>query len=169
MRLATGILVGWALVVGGCTVKGSGKSSTPAWKMYQVEHPQPAPAAPVRSGSEELRVKKVFLEENKTAFAASHWVARIRGTIVSPAPLPVSSLTEAFTIIGKGGKVYPAYVSTVGPGRSTWQHQEHTGKPAHLPANVPGELEIWVQVGDEKSHDELEAFTFRGVRVALPR
>lgn len=168
--MRSGILLGCALVVlGGCTVKGHGKASTPAWKTYQIEHPQPAPSAPIRSGSEELRVKKVFLEENKTALAPSHWVARIRGSIVSPEPVPLSTLSNAFTIMGRSGKVYTAYVSTVGPGRSTWQHQEHTGKPTHLPANVAGELEIWTQVGDNKSHDELEAFTFRGLRVALPR
>jgi len=157
------------LILGGCTVKGQGKGSTPAWKMYQIEHPQPAPADPIRSGSVELRVKQVFLEENKTALAASHWVARIRGTIVSPDKLPVSALSGAFTMIGKNGKVYQAHVSTVGPGRRTWQHQEHTGEPTHLPGNVPGDLEIWCQIGDDKTNDDLEAFTFRGLRVALPR
>ncbi len=165
-----GILLGCALIaLGGCSVKGEGKGSTPTWKVYRVEVPQPAPSAPLRSGSEELKITKVFLEENKTVLATSHWVARIRGTLVSPDKVPLSSLSDAFTITGKSGKSYRAHVSTVGPGRRTWQHQEHTGQPTHLPANVPGELEIWCQVGDDKTHDELEAFSFRELRVVLPR
>jgi hypothetical protein len=155
------------LAVGGCTMKGSGKSSTPALKMYQVEHPVAAPSEPLRSGSIELRITKVFLEENKTVLATSHWVARVRATLVSSELLLLKSLSGDFTVIGRSGKVYRAHVSTVGPGRSTWQHQEHTGQPTHLPANIPGEVAIFAQVGDDKTHDELAAFTFRSVRVTL--
>jgi hypothetical protein len=154
------------LALGGCTVKGSGKASTPAWKMYKVEHPQPAPSEPVRSGSLELRVTGVFLEEHKTVLAVSHWTARLRATIVSTEKLGPEMLSGAFTIIGRSGEVYPATVSTVGQ-RTTWQHKEHTGQPTHLPANVPGEIDVFTQVGDGKTHDELEAFTFRSIRVPL--
>ncbi len=155
------------IAVGGCTVKGSGKASTPAWKMYKVEHPQTAPSEPIRSGSIEMRVTQVFLEEHKTVLAVSHWTARLRATLLSSERLPLDSLSGTFTIVGRSGKVYKAYVSTVGPGRSTWQHQEHTGQPTHLPPNVPGEIDVFTQVGDDKSHDELAAFTFRSIRVPL--
>ncbi|RPH43498.1 MAG: hypothetical protein EHM91_08705 [Planctomycetota bacterium] len=155
------------LAVGGCTVKVSGKASTPAWKMYKVEHAQPVPSESIRSGPIELRINQVFLEEHKTVLAVSHWTARVRATIVSSERVPVESLSGAFTVTGRSGKVYPAHVSTVGPGRSTWQHQEHTGQPTHLPANVPGEIDVFTQVGDDKSHDALAAFTFRSVRVTL--
>lgn len=117
----------------------------------------------------EFRTTKVFLEENKTVLATSHWVARLRGTLVCSEDLPVQSLSGAFTFIGASGKIYEGHVSTVGPGRRTWQHQEHTGKPTHLPANVPGEVEVFSQVGDDKTHDELQAFTFRTRRIPLSR
>lgn len=158
-----------ALALGACTMHGSGKASKPAWKIYKTEHPQAVPPHPIRSGSLELRITQVLLEEQATVVEKLYWKAILRGTIVSPEPLPLSDLSSAVTIVGKSGKVYKAYVSTIGPGRRTWQHQEHTGKPTHLPANVPGELEFWVQIGDDKTHDELAAFTFRDVRVALDR
>lgn len=166
---ARGWMVVALLVAGGCTVSGSGKASKPGWKIYKTEHPQPVPQNPVRSESLELRITQVFLEEQATVIEKLYWKAILRATVISSEPLPLSELSNAFTIVGKSGKVYNANVMTLGPGRRTWQHQEHTGKPTHLPANVPGELEFWAQVGDDKTHDELEAFTFRGVRVPLSR
>lgn len=171
MNASIGLVAGlvFASIAGGCTIKGQGKASTPAWKVYQVEHPRPVPPGPVRSGSIELRITRAFLEENKSVLKTSHWVARLRGTLVSSEALPVSALSGAFTIVGSSGKAYDAHVSTVGPGRRTWQHQEHTGQPTHLPANVVGELEVFAQVGDDKTHDDLAAFTFRNLRVPLAR
>lgn len=168
MQRSAGLLLA-LIAAGGCTVKGHGKAATPAWKVTAQEYPLAAPPGPLRSGAVELRIRQAVLEEHKTVLETQHWKARVRGTVVSPAPLPVSDLSNAFTFIGTSGKVYRAHVSTVGPGRQTWQHQQHTGRPTHLPANVPGELEIWVQIGDAKSHDEAAAFTFRDVRVALGR
>ena len=163
------IAVAALLLLPGCTVKGSGKASTPAWKTYQEETPLQAATESVRAGAVEFRPTKVFLEENKTVFSTSHWVVRLRGTVLSPEALPSQSLSDAFTFIGAGGKIYAGHFSTRGPGRRTWQHQEHTGKPTHLPANVPGEIEVFVQIGDDKTHDEVVAFTFKSVRVALAR
>ena len=150
-------------------MKGHGKSSTPGWKIFQVEHPVAAPSSPIRHGPIELRIQKAYLEENKTIFATQHWKAEILLTVVSSQPLPLSELNNAFTIIGKSGKSCEAHVSTVGPGRRTWQHQEHTGQPTYLPAGVVGEVNVWTLIGDAKSHDELASFTFRGIQVPLGR
>jgi hypothetical protein len=166
---ACGWIVGVVLLACGCTVSGSGKASKPGWKITKTEHARAVPAGPVRSGQVELRVNQVFLEEHKTVIETKYWKGVVRGTIVSAAALPAEDLSDDFTLIGTSGKTYRANVMTLGSGRSTWQHQEHTGKPTHLPANVPGEIEIWAQIGDEKTHDELAAFTFGGVRVALSR
>jgi hypothetical protein len=155
------------IALGGCTVKGQGKSATPTWKMFQVEHPRSAPPGPFRDGPLELRVGQVFLEENKTVLSSSHWVARLRCTLVSSEDLPLSSLSGVFVLTGTSGRAYKAHVSTVGPGRRTWQHQEHTGRPTFLPANVAGEMELFAQVGDDKTHDDLEALTFGRVRVPI--
>lgn len=157
------------LAAGGCTVVGEGKASKPAWKVYKEEFPLAVPPDPIRSGSIELRVRRVFLEENKTVLETLHWAARIRGTLVSSEPVPLSALSGSFKLIGRSGKVYDGHVSTVGPGRRTWQHQEHTGRPTHLPANVPGEIEVSASIGDAKSRDDLAAFTFRDIRVLLAR
>lgn len=163
-------LVGTALLVlSGCTTTGQGKNTQPALKVFKTEHPYRVPPDPIRCGDLELRVTKVFLEENATIFETSNWIARMRAVIVSSDALPISALSDSFTMIGKSGQVYRAHVSTVGPGRKTWQHQEHTGQPTHLPAGVAGELEIFTQVGDDKTHDELVAFTFQGVHVPLAR
>ena len=165
---SAGLLVA-LLAAGGCTVKGHGKAATPGWKVTVEESPLAVPPDPLRSGAVELRIRQALLEEHKTVLETQHWKARVRATVVSAAPLPLSGLSDAFTFIGTSGKVYRAHESTVGPGRRTWQHQEHTGKPTHLPANVAGELDIWVQIGDAKSHDEPVTLTFRGVRAALGR
>lgn len=157
------------LSVAGCTVKGHGKASTPAWKVTAQEYPLAASPDPVRSGAVELRIRQALLEEHKTVLETQHWKARVRMTVVSPAPLPLSDLSNAFTFTGKSGRVYQAHVSPVGPGRQTWQHQQHSGQPAKLPANMPGELDVWTQIGDAKSHDEPVALTFRDVRVPLGR
>lgn len=168
MRRSAGLLVA-ALAAGGCTVKGHGKASTPAWKVTAQEYPLAAPTDPIRSGPVELRIRQALKEEHKTILETQYWMARVRGTIVSRAPLLVSDLSNTFTFVGRSGKVYKAYVSAVGPGRQTWQHQQHTGKPTHLPANVPGELDIWTQIGDAKTHDEPATLTFGDVRVPLGR
>ncbi len=167
-RCSAGLLA-VLLAAGGCTVKGHGKAATPAWKVTVEETPLAVPPQPLRSGAVELRIRQAFLEEHKTILETQHWKARVRGTVVSPAPLPLADLSGAFTFVGKSGKVYRAHVSTVGPGRQTWQHQQHTGKPTQLPANVPGELDIWTQIGDAQSHDEPVLLTFRDVRVPLGR
>lgn len=156
-----------ALVAAGCTIKGQGKSAKPDWKLFQVEHPRAFPPEPVRGGGVELRVVKAFLEENKTAFKVSHWVMRVRVSVLSAEDLPLSAVKDDFTIVGRSGKTYRAYASTVGPGRRTWQHQEHSGKPTLLPAGVAGELDVFAQVGDDRSCDDVAAFTFRDRRVAL--
>lgn len=163
------LLAGALLAPSGCTTSGHGKSAKPTWKVFKTEHPQAAPSDPIRSGGVELRVSKVFLEDNHTVFVTSYWRAVIRGTIVSPEALPLSALSDAFTLIGTSGQVYPAQVRSVGPHGANWQWEQRTGKPTYLPANVPGELEIMARVGDNDGHDELAAFTFRGAQVALPR
>lgn len=164
-------VAGLALVLLGsaCTIKGQGKSSKPDWKMFQVEHPRSFPPERFRSGGLEFWGVKAFLEENKTVLGPSHWVARIRVGLLSPEALPLSDVKDEFTILGASGKTYRAYASTVGPGRLTWQHQEHSGQPTRLPAGVAGELDLFAQVGDDKTHDDVVAFTFRNVRVPLGR
>lgn len=163
------VLIGALLALSACTTTGQGKNTAPALKVFKTEHAYAAPPDPIRSGAMELRVNKVFLEENATIFETSHWVARMYVVIVSSEDLPVSALSDSFTLIGKSGKTYEAHVSTRGPGRKTWQHQEHTGQPTHLPASVAGELEVFAQVGDKETHDELVAFTFEGIHVPLAR
>jgi len=166
IRAILGVIL---LAAVGCTVKGEGKAASPAWKTYQVEHPLTAPAEPLRNGSLEVRVSKVYLEENKTVLKTSHWVARVRGTLRSPERVTPESLSGLFTIVGKSGKIYPGYANPVPDARRTWQFQEHTGQPTHLPANVPGEVAVFVQVGDDQSVDEPAALTFGTVRVPLRR
>lgn len=153
--------------VAACTVKGHGKSAMPAMKVYKTEHPYSFPPEPIQSGSIQVQVDRVFLEENKTVFSTQYWRARIYATVVSPDALPQTALDDSFTLIGKSGQVYRAHVSTRGGGRATWQHQEHTGQPPHLPPNVPGEIEVFADNGSGKTNDPLTAFTFKGVQVPL--
>jgi len=153
--------------VAACTVNGHGKAAKPAMKIYKTEHPYSFPPEPIQSGSIQVHVNKVFLEENKTVFSTQYWRARIYATVVSPKAVPHTAFDNSFTVIGKSGQVYPGHVSIRGGGRATWQHQEHTGQPTHLPPNVPGEIEVFADNGSGKTNDPLTAFTFKGVQYRL--
>jgi len=147
----------------GCAWKGSGKGTTPTWKVYQVEQARPLPETPIRTGSIELRVNKAFLEENRTLFSTSHWVLRAYVSVTSSKKLLLEEISSDFSFLATSGQTYTAYVSARGPGRATWQHQSHTGEPTYLPPNVTGELELMVQVGDSQTHDDLAGLSFRGI------
>lgn len=156
------------LVAGACTFTGP-KSGTPGWKIYKEQHDRPVPSAAIRVGSIELRLTRVFLRREHTVLKTVNWTAWLRATIVSSDELPASSFDDGFKMIGRSGKVYAAHTSTAGPGRATWQHQAHTGEPTHLPANVPGELDIWISFDSTADHapDEIAALVFRDVRLGL--
>jgi hypothetical protein len=156
------------LALGACTFTGP-KGGNPGWKIFKEEQDRPVPSQAVRLGAAELRLTRVFLRREYTVTKTVNWTAWIRATVVSAEKLPASSFDGVFKVIGRSGKTYDAHTQPTGPGRSTWQHQEHTGEPTHLPPNVPGELEIWIsfESSDGKAPDELAALTFRDGRVAL--
>lgn len=162
------LLVTAVLAFGACTFSGP-KGGNPGWKIYKEEQDRPVPPQSIRLGTLELRLTRVYLRREHTVLKTVNWSAWIRATVVSSEKLPVSSFDGAFKMIGRSGKVYDAHMMTTGPGRSTWQHQEHTGEPTHLPANVPGELEIWISFDSaaSKPPDEPAALTVRGVQVSL--
>lgn len=155
------------VVVAACTVNGQGKAGKPGFKIYKTEHPYSFPREPMQLGSIQVHVDKVFLEENKTVFSTQYWRARIYATVVSPDAVAQTAFDNSFTLIGKSGQVYPGHVSIRARGRTTWQYQQHTGQPTHLPPNVPGEIEIFADNGSGKTNDPLTAFTFRGVQYPL--
>ena len=167
MRRAFLVLVG-VLALDACTFTGP-KSGNPGWKIFKEEHDRPVPPDPVRVGSTELRVTRVYLRREYTAVKTVNWTAWIRATVTSSEPLPLASLDGRFKVTTRSGKVYDAHTSTAGPGRATWQHQEHTGQPTHLPANVPGEIDIWISFDSNSKAppDELGALRFGDAQVSL--
>ena len=164
MRRSLVVLTG-VLLVGACTFTGT-KGGTPGWKIYKEEHDRPVPPALLRAGDIDLQVKRVYLRREHTVLKTVNWTAWIRATVVSSRELPAASLDGTFKVLGRSGKVYDAHVTPTGPGRSTWQYQVHTGAPTHLPANVMGDLDIWISF-DGGAHEELAALWFRDMQLGL--
>jgi hypothetical protein len=162
------LLFAAVLAFGACTFGGT-KGGNPKWKIYKEEHDRPVPSASIRLGSMELRVTRVYLRREHTVMKTVNWSAWIRATVLSSDKLLASSFDNMFKITGRSGKVYDARMMTTGPGRATWQHQEHTGEPTHLPPNVPGEIEIWISFdsADSKPPDEPATLSVRDVQVSL--
>ncbi|MGE0867904.1 MAG: hypothetical protein AB7P03_05055 [Kofleriaceae bacterium] len=156
------------LVVSACTFTGP-KGGNPGWKIYKEFHDRPVPSQVLRVGAMELRLTRVYLRREHTVLKTVAWSAWIRASVVSTEKLVISALDGMFTMTGRSGKAYNTHVTTTGPGRKTWQHQEHTGEPTHLPANVPGEIEIWISFDSsaDKPPDEVATLTVAGVPVPL--
>jgi hypothetical protein len=162
------LLIATFLALGACSFSGP-KGGKPGWKLYQEEHDRAVPSESLRMGGTELRLTRVYLRREHTVMKTVNWTARIRATVVSSEKVLASSFEKMFTVIGRSGKVYEAHTMTTGPGRSTWQHQQHTGEPTYLPANVPGELEIWISFDstEAKPPDELAALIVADAKVSL--
>ncbi len=152
--------------LGGCVATGSGpKKSGFKLKTYRTKHPLSVPAEPVRHGRAELRVTEVYLEEHATVLETTGWQAHVRCVLVNPDDLPMGGLSGVFTLIGTSGKTYPAHAFISG---DSWERrQEGEQIITYLPASVPGEVDVWAQVGDGEGHDGLAAFTFHGVEVPI--
>ncbi len=162
------LLIAAVLALGACSFSGP-KGGNPGWKIYKEEHDRAVPSESLRVGATELRLTRVYLRREHTVLKTVNWSAWIRATVVSSEKILASSFDKTFSVVGRSGKVYEARMMTTGPGRSTWQHQEHTGEPTYLPANVPGELEIWISFDSTaaKPPDELAALIVAGAKVSL--
>ncbi len=166
--LRTLLVLASVFAIGACSFSGT-KGGNPSFKIYKKEHDRPVPPNRARVGGVELRVTRVFLRREYTVMKTVNWTAWVRARIISSETLPRASLDGAFKLVGRSGKVYDTHFGTAGPGRATWQHQEHTGQPTHLPARVPGEIDIWIsfdsRAGDPP--DEVGMLTFRGAELRL--
>ena len=151
----------------GCTTSGSGKGTKPAWKVFNVEHPQPFAAGPLRFGAMELRISSVFLEERKTVFGTQDWIAKVRATVVSSEPLPLSALQGLCTLSGTSGQSYRTWVAIVGGHPNPWRYQEHTKQPTHLPPHTPGQVEFWTDLGNDAAYDVIASVTLNGVQIPV--
>lgn len=149
---------------GSCSFSGT-KGGKPGWKLYQEEKDRPVPQMPLRAGSVELRLTRVYLRREHTVFKTVGWSGWIRATVVSSAKLPSSSLNKMFKLHGQSGRVYEAYSNPYNANRA-WIV---SGEPTHLPPNVPGELNIWASFNSssDKAPDELAALEFNGMRLQL--
>jgi hypothetical protein len=161
-------LLGCALAAAaGCTVKGHGKSATPAWKTLVTEHPLLSAPRTLRSGDVELRVEAVVLEDRHTVVGPSSWVAVLRGVIVNRGrgPLLPEPLLQAFRFQHRSGVERRGYGFVQGTGG--WMRQEKTGERTQLPPGAAGAILVQTESGPDGVRDDPVAVLFEGQRLEL--
>ena len=166
MRSRTSMLALLALIAAGCTMSGSGKASKPGWKTYVDEHPVAIAPFALRSGTVEVRVHQVLVEEHHTAFGKSTWLNVVKASAVNlgAGPLPWTDLTDGFRIRTRSGADTRGFVFT--SGKAGWRDQDRTGQPL-LPPGAEGELRVQAEPGGAGARDDPAAVTFRGQTVEL--
>lgn len=161
------LLASLTLAAAGCTVKGSGKAATPAWKTFVHEHAVTSAPFTLRGGTAEVRVHAVVVRESRTLVGRSSWVTIVKASVVNRGaePLRWDDLTDDFTVRTRSGEDTRGYVFTEGKGG--WRHQEHTGQPTHLPPGASGEIRVQAEPNDGSRRDDPATVTFRGQTVEL--
>jgi hypothetical protein len=151
----------------GCTVHGSGKAAMPAWKTYVDEHPVTAVPFTLRSGTVEVRVRSVVVEEHHTAFGKSSWVNVVNADLVNlgAGPLLWQDVTGDFRIRTRSGADTRGSVLMAGKGG--WRRQEHTKQPDQLPSGAAGGLRVQAEPPAAGVRDDPTAISFRGQTVKL--
>jgi hypothetical protein len=154
-----------ALLVAGCTVKGSGKAATPAWKIYVDEHPVTSAPFTVRSGDVEVHVRAVVVEEHHTAFGKSTWlnVAKVAVVNRGAGPLFPEAVKGSFRIRTRSGADHRGSVFV---GAGGWRRQEHTREPTQLPPGATGEMRVQAETTTQ-TRDDPVALSFADQTVAL--
>lgn len=151
----------------GCTVHGSGKAATPGWKTYVDEHPVTVVPFTLRSGTVEVRVRSVVVEEHHTAFGKSSWVNVVNADLVNlgAGPLPWQDVTGDFRIRTRSGADTRGSVFMAG--KAGWRRQEQTKQPDHLPSGAAGGLRVQAEPPASGVRDDPTAISFRGETVKL--
>lgn len=163
------VVLALAAVVGvapGCTVKGSGKGSTPGWKIYVDQHPVSTAPFTLRSGTVEVRVQAVVVEEHHTKFGKSTWLNVVKAVVVNrgAGPLFPEAVTGGFRIRTRSGADLHGYVFIQGTGG--WRLQEHSKETTQLPPGAVGEIRVQAEAGGA-TRDDPVAVSFQGQTVQL--
>jgi len=160
--LAVTAVLGVAL---GCTVSGSGKGSKPAWKRYVDQHPVSTAPFTLRSGTVDVRVQAVVVEEHHTAFGKSTWLNVVKAVVVNrgTGPLFPEAVTGGFRFRTRSGAELRGYVFVQGTGG--WLLQEHTKEATHLPPGAAGEIRVQAETG--ATRDDPVAVGFEGQSVLV--
>ncbi len=156
-----------ALLACGCTVVGHGKSAMPAWKVYVDEHPVGSAPFTLRSGTVEVRVEAVVVEEHHTALGESRWLNVVKGSVVNlgAAPLLWTELLGGFEIRTRSGADTRGYVFMAG--KAGWRRQAQTKEPDQLPPGAAGGIRVQAEPGQGGRRDDPVAISFRGRTVEL--
>lgn len=164
VMLRSALVLVLLVIFGSCSFSGT-KGGKPGWKIYKDEQDRPVPQLPLRAGSVELRLTRVVLQREHTVLKTVNWSAWLRATVTSAEKLPAASLSKAFKLHGRSGRVYEANSNPYNANRA-WII---SGEPIYLPPNVPGELNIWAsfESSSDKAPDEPAALEFNGMRLQL--
>ena len=151
----------------GCTVHGSGKAAMPGWKGYVDEHPVTVIPFTLRSGTVEVRVRSVVVEEHYTAFGKSGWVNVVNADLVNlgAGPLLWQDVTGDFRIHTRSGA--DTRGSVLMAGREGWRRQAQTKQPDQLPSGAAGGLRVQAEPPVAGVRDDPTAISFRGQTVKL--
>jgi hypothetical protein len=160
------LLLALTLAAVGCTMKGSAKGTTPAWKTFVDEHPVTFTPFTMRSGTTEVRVHAVLVLESHTLVGRSSWVNVVKATVVNRGaePLRSAELANDFRVRTRSGVDTRGYATT--EGKAGWRYQDHTA-PAHLPPGASGEIRVQAEPNDGSTRDDPAAVSFRGETVEL--
>lgn len=156
-----------AVISTGCTVHGSGKAAMPAWKTYVDVHPVTEAPFTLRSGTAELRVRSVVVEEHHTAFGKSSWVNVVNADLVNlgAGPLLWQDVAGDFRIRTRSGA--DTRGSVLMAGRAGWLRQAQTKQPDQLPPGAAGGLRVQAEPPAAGQRDDPAAISFRGETVRL--
>src|SRR5262245_49456252 len=152
------------MIVAGCTIKkGSGKGGDLAWKVDTVDHPLTLSQTSFPGNGFDLVIERAVLREARTVWGPQYWRVFVEGTVINNRGdrIAFEELSGKFTVVGRSGKVYPAYPQTRGSrGKTGWLLQEHTKEPTHLPPGARGLIEVFSGVDGKEQADAPVAFTF---------
>jgi len=155
------------LLAAGCTVKGSGKAATPAWKTYVDEHRVTSAPFTLRSGTAEVRVHAVVVQESHTLVGKSSWLNVVKASVVNlgPGPLRWDDLSGAFKVRTQSGTEIRGHASP--SGNAGWKREEKAGVPPHLPPGAAGEIRVQFEPNDGSTRDDPASLSFRSQTVEL--
>lgn len=160
------VLVSLAAVACGCTVVGSGKAAKPAFKTYVDEHPVRFTPFTFRTGSAEVHVHAVVVQESHTIVGNSSWLNVVKASVVNlgPGRLRWDELANDFRVRTRSGADTRAYAFTAG--NAGWRYPERT-EPPHLPPGARGEIRVQAESGGGSKRDDPVAVSFRGQTAEL--
>jgi len=121
----------------------------------------------LRSGTAEVRVHAVVVQESHTLVGKSSWLNVVKASLVNlgSGPLRWDDLSGAFKMRTLSGAEIRGYVSP--SGNAGWKREEQTGGQPHLPPGAAGEIRVQFEPNNGSTRDDPASIWFKGQTVEL--